>query len=318
MKGIVFRTINELPMIEDIEVPTDGEKVDLSYAAFNHRDLWITKGMYPGLKPGIIMGADGMGWLGNRRVLISPGLEWGSSEAYQSSSYRVLGVPDHGTFAESIYVKQHQIIEVPSHLSDEEAAALPVAGATAYRALFSKCKLIAGENVLITGIGGGVAMMAGLLAKAAGANVFFTSGDDDKITKAKALGFVAGANYKNENWVNEIQAASGGIDVIIDSAGGDGFASLIKLCNYGARISFYGGTNGKINGLNPQPIFWKQISIYGSTMGSDKDFGEMVNFVGQHQVRPIIHEVLDFDNYHQAFTMMEKGSQFGKIVLKIK
>lgn len=202
MKAIVFRVINELPKIEDIEVPTDGEKVSLSYAAFNHRDLWITKGMYPGLKPGIVMGADGVGYSGDRRVLISPGLDWGNSEAYQSSKYRVLGVPDHGTFAEYIYLKPEQLVDVPSHLTDVEAAALPVAGATAYRALFSKCKLAAGENVLITGIGGGVAMMAGLLAKAAGANVFFTSGDDEKIAKAKALGFVDGANYKNENWVN--------------------------------------------------------------------------------------------------------------------
>lgn len=317
MKAIVFRNIHQLPEIEEIDYSCEGIKVNLQCAAFNHRDVWITKGLYPGLKPGTIMGADGMGMYEDKRVLISPGIEWGNSEAYQSSNYRVLGVPDHGTFAESIYVHPNQIIEVPAHLSDEEAAALPVAGVTAYRALMAKCKLVKGENVLITGIGGGVALMAGLIAMAAGANVFFTSGDQHKIDKALALGFKAGANYKEEGWVNTIQEASGGIDVVIDSAGGDGFASLIKLCNYGARVAFYGGTKGKINGLNPQLIFWKQISIFGTTMGSDKDFSEMVDFVSAHKIRPVVHEVLTFDDYKKGFQIMEEGSQFGKICLKI-
>ncbi len=317
MKAIVFRTINQLPAIEDIDVEGHDLKVDLLCSAFNHRDLWITKGLYPGLKAGIIMGADGMGYCDGQRVLISPGIEWGSNEAFQSQNYRVLGVPDHGTFAEHIYVNKNQLIEAPAYLTDAEAAALPVAGATAYRALMKKCHLISGENVLITGIGGGVALMAGLMSKAAGANVFFTTGDESKLNKALDLGFKAGANYHHQNWVNEIQEASGGIDVIIDSAAGDGFASLIKLCNYGARIAFYGGSKGKISGLNPQPIFWKQISIFGSTMGSDQDFIEMIDFVALHKIRPVIHELLAFEDYQKGFSIMEEGSQFGKICLSI-
>ncbi len=317
MKAIIFRAINQLPKIEEIEIEKGECNVQLNSAAFNHRDLWITLGMYPGLRAGSVMGSDGMGIFEGKRVLINPSVEWGSNESFQSRNYRVLGVPDNGTFADMIAVNKSQIFNVPSHLSDEEAAALPIAGVTAYRALIKKCNVQKGENVLITGIGGGVALTAALMAQAAGANVFFTSGDDSKIAHAMKLGFSAGANYKNENWVNTILEASKGIDVVIDSAAGDGFASIIKLCNYGARISFYGGTSGKINNVNPQPIFWKQMSIFGSTMGSDLDFGNMLDFVSNHKIKPVIHDILNFKDFKKGFQMMESSSQFGKIVLKI-
>jgi zinc-binding alcohol dehydrogenase/oxidoreductase len=315
MKAIVFREINAIPNIENIELSTNGIRLDLMASAFNHRDLWITKGLYPNLQPGTIMGSDGMGIYNGDRYIVNPGLDWGDNEKFQNSTYRVLGVPDHGTFADHIYLAQNQLSIAPEHLSNEEAASLPVAGITAYRALFKKCNLKSTDNVLITGIGGGVALTAALFAKAIGANVYFTTGDDDKIKKALSLGFSAGANYKTDMWEKQIMEASGGIDVVIDSAAGSGFASLVKLCNYGARIAFYGGTNGKINGLNPQLIFWKQISIFGTTMGSDADFDEMLNFVSTHNIKPIISEILPFDEYKKAFEILEKGSQFGKIVL---
>lgn len=319
MKAIVFRNINEWPQIENIDLPIKDDQIEvkLTAAALNHRDIWITKGQYPGLIPGVIMGSDGAGFDDNKKVLINPNVNWGNNEAYQSKEFRVLGVPDHGTFAENIYVKKEQIIPYPEHLSDHEAAALPVAGATAFRALIKKCNAQKGENVLISGIGGGVAMMAALFAKAIGCNVFYTTGSDEKIEIAKSHGFEHGVNYNDGQWVEKLLNLSGGIDIIIDSAAGDGFVSFLKLSNFGARIAFYGGGKGKINGLNPQVIFWKQISILGSTMCSDIDFNEMIQFVGQHKIVPIIDRIYDFEDYTKAFERMSEASQFGKIILKI-
>lgn len=318
MKAIVFRAINSLPNIEDISIDGNGkEEIKLKYASLNHRDIWITKGLYPGLVSGTIMGADGLGIHNNDRVIIYPALNWGVTEEYQSQSFKVLGVPDHGTFAESIYTEKGNIFKVPAHLSDAEAASLPVVGLTAYRALFVKAALKKEDKVLITGIGGGVAITAALMAKANGNEVYFTSGDNDKITKAMHYGFNAGFNYNNENHIEQMKEILNGIDVIIDGSAGSSFSKYIALCNYGARIVFYGGGQGKIQNLNPQPIFWKQIKIMGSTMGSFNDFKSMIAFIDEYKVRPVVDSIYDFDNYGDAFARLESGKQFGKVVLKI-
>lgn len=318
MKAIVFREINSLPKIEEIHITADSaSKVKLNYAALNHRDIWITKGLYPGLVPGTIMGADGVGIYNGNRVIIYPALHWGGSEAYQAPNFKVLGVPDHGTFAENIFTDEKNIFTAPAHLSDAEAAALPIAGLTAYRALFTKAQLRKEDKVLITGIGGGVAIMAALMAKANGNEVYFTTGSDSKIAKALTYGLKEGFNYKNENHFEQIKETVNGIDVIIDGSAGSSFSKYIALCNYGARIVFYGGGQGKIQNLNPQPIFWKQINIMGSTMGSFRDFEAMLSFVDEHKIRPVVDSIYDFESYADAFSRLESGNQFGKVVIKI-
>ena len=137
----------------------------------------------------------------------------------QQKSFQILGLPDYGTFAEYIKVSSQYLLEKPDHLSFEQAAALPLAGLTAYRALFTRAKLQAGEKLFITGIGGGVAIFALQFGIAAGADVYVSSGDDHKIEKAKSLGAKAGVNYNNENWVDQLKEICGGVDVIIDGAG---------------------------------------------------------------------------------------------------
>ncbi|MFN9906412.1 MAG: zinc-binding alcohol dehydrogenase family protein, partial [bacterium] len=155
----------------------------------------------------------------------------------------------------------------PAHLSFAQAAALPLAGLTAYRALFTKADLKKGEKLLISGIGGGVALIAFQMALAVGAEVWVTSGADDKIELAQQLGAKGGINYKTENWHKSLENnAGGGFDVIVDSAGGDGFQYFLDLANPAARIVFYGGTRGSFK-VNPQKMFWKQLTIFGSTMG---------------------------------------------------
>lgn len=320
MKALIFNQLNSLPEYSDWSLGQPEEErvqILLNAAALNHRDLFITQGLYAGIKMPCILGSDGVGTAGNRKVVLYPALDWGLEEKYQGKHFRVLGMPDHGTFAEVIHLPAANLFDMPDHLSYEEAAALPLAGLTAWRTLFSRCQLASNERVLITGIGGGVALMAMQLALAAGAEVFVSSGSTEKIQKAISLGASGGVNYREENWDKRLKAEAGGFDVIIDSAGGDSFALLPSLCNPGGRIGFYGGTLGKVNGLSLQPLFWKQISLLGSTMGSPKEFASMLAFIQKHRIRPVIDSVFSLKDGAKAFERMESGMQFGKIVLKI-
>lgn len=291
--------------------------VDIRAAALNHRDLFITQGLYAGIKTPCILGSDGAGEWRGKRVVLYPALDWGENPNFQGKSFRVLGMPEDGTFAEQIAIPRKNIFPMPEHLDWHQAAALPLAGLTAWRTLFSRCKLKKGERVLITGIGGGVALMALQLAVAAGAEVFVSSGSDDKIGRAQQLGAKGGSNYREEGWDKRLKQESGGFDVIVDSAGGDGFALFPGLCNPGARIGFYGGTLGKVNGLSLQPIFWKQIGLLGSTMGSPREFKSMLAFVQQHKIVPVVDSVFSLSEGVKAFERMELGGQFGKVVLGV-
>lgn len=291
--------------------------VNIRAAALNHRDLFITQGLYAGIKIPCILGSDGAGEWRGKRVVLYPALDWGENPNFQGKSFRVLGMPEDGTFAEQIAIPRKNIFPMPEQLDWHQAAALPLAGLTAWRTLFSRCTLKKGERVLITGIGGGVALMALQLAVAAGAEVFVSSGSDDKIARAQQLGAKGGANYREEGWDKRLKQESGGFDVIVDSAGGDGFALFPGLCNPGARIGFYGGTLGKVNGLSLQPIFWKQISLLGSTMGSPREFKSMLAFVQQHEIVPVVDSVFSLSEGVQAFERMELGGQFGKVVLGV-
>lgn len=286
-------------------------------AALNHRDLFITQGLYAGIQLPSILGSDGAGLLDGQKVIINPGLDWGPQEEHQDRKFRVLGMPDHGTFAEQILIPKIYVHPMPAHLAFEAAAALPLAGLTAYRAVFSQGRLAQGQRVLITGIGGGVALFAMQFALAAGASVFVTSGSDTKIQKAVDMGAEGGINYKQKDWAKELKSSKRQFDLIIDSAGGPSFRYLLDLADFGARIVVYGGTVGKIDGLSPQRLFWKQLSIIGSTMGSPADFSAMLNFVEKHEIQPVVDRVFAIHEAKAAFQRMENGDQFGKIVLKI-
>lgn len=320
MKAIVLE--KEGTELQVLEMPApqpaaDEVVVQIKTAALNHRDVWITKGMYPGIVYPGILGSDGAGTYEGKEVLICPNVNWGDKIAYQKQAYSILGMPKHGTMAEYVAVQKDKLFEKPAHLGWEAAAALPLAGLTAYRALFTRGQLQAGERVLISGIGGGVALFAFQFALAAGAEVYVTSGSDEKIKKAIAMGAAGGENYKMEGWNKRLAKTAGGFDVVIDSAGGPGFALFPKMCNYGARIVTYGGTRGKVPTFSTQSIFWKQIAILGTSMGSDMEFGDMINFVDKHQIIPVVDSVFAMEEAQAAFERMDKGLQFGKIVLKI-
>jgi zinc-binding alcohol dehydrogenase/oxidoreductase len=320
MKALVLNNINQPLDYQEVENLVSDKKnkvVTLKAAALNHRDLWITKGQYAGIKFPTILGSDGAGICDGQEVIINPSLNWGSNERFQGPNYSILGLPVNGTFAEEVLVPNANIMPKPEHLSMEEAAALPLAGLTAWRVLHTRCQVKKGEKVLISGIGGGVALFVLQFAVAAGAEVWVTSGSDEKIEKAVRMGATAGINYHTTDWDKQLRQQAGGFDVIIDSAAGDQFAKLVGLSNIGGRLGIYGGTLGKINGLSPQLIFWKQMSIHGSTMGSSKEFGQMVRFVAKHEIVPVVDSVFDLADGNDALALMNVGGQFGKIVLRV-
>ncbi len=195
---------------------------------------------------------------------------------------------------------------------------MPLAGLTAYRALFSRAGLRAGERVLLTGVGGGAALFALQFAVAAGAKVFVTSGSDAKIAQAVELGAAGGVNYKAEKWADALKAQAGGeFDVTIDSAGGEGFLQLIELAAPGGRIAFFGATAGDPPKFPMRRVFWKQLSILGTTMGSPEDFAAMVAFVNEKKIVPLASHAFPLADGNRALEAMEKADQFGKIVLTV-
>lgn len=330
MRAVQLTALNSLSVVDQPEPePIAGEaRVRLKAAALNHRDVWIKLGQYGGIKYPTQPGSDGAGvvesvgpgvesaWVGSE-VIINPSFSWGNRERVQGNDFTILGLPRAGTLAEVVTVPVVQLAAKPAHLSWTEAAALPLAGLTAYRALFSRAGLKAGEKVLITGIGGGVALFALQFAVAHGAEVYVTSSRDEKIAKAIELGAAGGFNYTHAGWAKT--AAHGHsdhlFDVIVDSAGGDGFASLVDLAAPGGRIVFYGATLGNPTLLPMRQIFWRQLSLMGSTMGSPSDWDAMTSFVDEHRIKPVVSNAFPLEKASEAFALMERGGQFGKIVL---
>jgi zinc-binding alcohol dehydrogenase/oxidoreductase len=325
MKALVIALKNASPVWSSVASPVAGAGeaiVQVYAAALNHRDVWIQRGQYAGLRYPIIVGSDGAGVdvATGKEVIIDPSLHWGDAAAFQSpAGFNVLGLPDDGTLAEYVRVPAGNLVEKPAYLSWEEAAALPLAGITAFRSLVVRAQARAGERVLVTGVGGGVALFAMQFAVALGARVFVTSGGDEKLAKAFLLGAAGGVNYKNADWVSTLRSMSGGgFDVIIDGAAGASVNNLLDLAVPGGRLVFYGATLGNAPEVLIRRIFWKQLNILGSTMGSPADFAAMMAFVSSHALRPVVDSVFSPLEGATAFARMEEGGQFGKIVVKIK
>jgi NADPH:quinone reductase-like Zn-dependent oxidoreductase len=319
---------------ENVPVPTPkpGELlVRIKAAALNHRDEWIRLGQYARIRPGVILGSDGCGivekaasehddhWVG-KEVIINPSLNWGeNTKAQDPQAYSILGLPVHGTFAEYIAISTHQVAEKPAHLTAEQAAALPLAGLTAYRAVVTQSLLRAGQSVLITGIGGGVAQCAAQFANALSVNVYATSSSQEKLRRAEqVLGIKGGALYTQADWNKELASLVGELDAVIDGAGGANVNALLMLLKYGGVYTFYGATNGRPAELNWQAVFWRQLRIQGTTMGSNAEFAAMVHLVSEKKIIPVIDSVRSFGDILSAFDVMSSGEQFGKLVVTMK
>lgn len=331
MKANVLEAPDQSIVWKEVATPTPGPGevlIKIKAAALNRRDYWISIGKYAGLKYPMVPGSDGAGivtelgdgvnsnWL-NKEVVINASQNWGDSEDFQGKDFKILGLPDYGTLAEYVKVDAQYLFEKPAYLSWEQAAAFPLAGLTAFRALLVKAKAKKGDTVLISGVGGGAATFALQYAVALGCRVFVTSGIGEKIERARQMGALAGVSYKAQDWAQELLHLSGGFDVIIDSALGEGFAHFPDLCKAGARIVFFGGTAGDMPAINGRKIFWKQLQILGTTMGTTNDFREMLSFMSEHQIVPVIDEVFSLQDADKAIEKMAGSPQFGKFVLTI-
>jgi NADPH:quinone reductase-like Zn-dependent oxidoreductase len=320
--------------LEDVDDPTPGPGevvVRLRAAALNHRDVWIRSGTGAyagGFRRRVILGSDGAGEvaavgagadpaLAGRAVVINPSLDWGDDDVAQGPEFRILGLPDDGTYAQQIRVPARNVHPKPAALSFEEAAAIPLAGLTAYRAVVSRAQVRAGETVLVTGIGGGVSTFALQIAAARGARVLVTSGSDAKLARARELGAAGGANYRTQDWAKEILALTGGRgpDAVIDSVGGETFARAVDVLRPGGRIATYGATTGPVPQMVLRSIFWRQISVLGTTMGSPAEFGDMLELYARDRLRPVVDRVFPLAEAAAAHRRMEEAGQFGKIVL---
>lgn len=318
-------------VLEEAPKPVPGPAealVRLKAAALNRRDLWIQRGQYAALRYPALLGSDGAGiveevgsgedsgWIG-KEVIINPSLHWGPRQEAPEKTAGILGMPTAGCLAEYVVVPVENLFAKPKHLNWEEAAALPLAGLTAYRAVFYRGRLKAGQKLLVTGAGGGAAQLALQFGLKAGAEVWVTSSSDDTLARCLDSGAEGGVLYTQDGWEKELKDRAGAFDLIVDSAGGPEFNKLIELTRDGGKIALFGGTAGAWPSMPPQRIFWKQIDILGTTMGSPQDFADMVAFVNRTGLKPTVGLVFDLDHADDALVAMGRGEAIGKIVVRI-
>ena len=305
--------------------PRPGEvRVRLRAAALNHRDLWIQRGLYPGMQLPCILGADGAGVIDavgagvdedriGTEVVLYPARAWGDNPDLPGRNFRVLGMPDPGTFAEFVCVPAADALPKPAHLSWTEAAAFPLTGLTAYRALRVLTERPAGATVLITGIGGGVATAGLLLAR--DHPVYVTSSSPEKIAAAVAMGARGGVNYRDADWERQLKTRSGGIDVVLDGSPAADFGRYLHFLNRGGTVVCYGATGTGTTTVPLGKFFLKYISLIGSTMGSPQDFRGLLSRMNADALRPLVSETFPLADYQRAFDTLARGAQMGKLVL---
>jgi NADPH:quinone reductase-like Zn-dependent oxidoreductase len=315
--------------VDEIAVPQPRESealVRIRAAALNRRDVFITAGLYPNIRLPITLGSDGAGEIaalgavfGDLRVgdevVIDPLLAWGEDQrVWDPATANILGMPHDGTFAQYVVVPAENVYPKPKRLSMEEAAAIPLAGLTAYRALFTRAALQRGENVLITSVGGGVQTFVLLFAKHAGARTIVTSGSDDKLERARALGADLAINYKTTpDWQKMLRSER--IDLVVDSSGGETLRKALDAVRPGGRIVIYGGTTGEAT-IRLFPLFWKHISVLGTSMGSPQDFAAMLELFSDG-LCPVVDRVFALDDAVAAARRLDAAEHFGKIVLRV-
>ena len=294
-------------------VPSDGEVlVRLRAASLNHLDVWIRKGL-PSVPKPRILGADGAGERVDtgERVVINPGLEHGDVIS-------VVGEHMDGTHAELIAVPESQLYPIPDSLSFEEAAAFPLVFETSWRMLVTKAALQPGEWVLVWGIGGGVATASLAIAKALGARVVVTSSSDEKLERARELGADGVVNHANEDVAKRVkELTDGGVHVVVETVGADTWATSLGVLRPAGRVVVCGATSGPNPPANLHRLWWKQLTVYGSTMGTRTDFEAVFELVTSGRAKPVIDEVLPLSEARTAHERMERGEQLGKIVLSI-
>ncbi len=287
--------------------------VRLRAASLNHLDLWVRKGL-PSVPKPRILGADGAGIREDtgERVVINPGIEHGEQIS-------VVGEHMDGTHAELVAVPETNVYPLPDEISFEDAAAFPLVFETAYRLLVTRAQLREGEWVLLWGIGSGVASAGLAIAKALGAKALVTSSSDEKLERASALGADATVNHMTGEVREAVKEATGGagVEVVLEHVGEATWQTSLQAARSGGRIAVCGATSGPNPPAALHRIWWKQLSILGSTMGTREDFEAAYELVKSGRAKPVVDSVYPLEEARAAHERMEAGEQFGKIVLSI-
>jgi NADPH:quinone reductase-like Zn-dependent oxidoreductase len=296
----------------DPEPGPDDVLIHLRAASLNRLDLWVRQGL-PSVPKPRILGADGAGVDDSgRRVVINPGMEHGDR-------ITVIGEHTDGTHAEQIAVPSSNVYPIPDGISFEEAAAFPLVFETVYRMLVTRAGLQEGEWVLAWGVGSGIGSATLVLAKALGARVIATSSSDAKLERARELGADAVVNHRNEDVVKAVRGATGGpgVDVVAEHVGEATWQTSLQAVRPHGRIALCGATTGPNPKAALHRIWWKQLTIVGSTMGTKQDFEGAYELVASGRAQPVIDSVFPLAEARAAHERMESGEQFGKIVLRI-
>jgi NADPH:quinone reductase-like Zn-dependent oxidoreductase len=300
-------------------VPGTGDVlISLRAASLNHLDVWIRKGL-PSVPKPRILGADGAGTVVSgdgfepgERVVINPGLDHGDGRI------TVVGEHTDGTHAELIAVPAEQVYRLPDEIDFDAAAAFPLVFETAYRMLVTKAQLRENEWVLVWGIGGGVSTACLALAKALGARVVTTSSSDEKLARARELGAEATLNHVTDDIPREVkELTDGGAHVVIEHVGEATWKRSLDSARPAGRICVCGATSGPNPPANLHRIWWKQLTIYGSTMGTKEDFEAAYELVTSGRASPVVDQVFPLAEAAAAHARLEAGEQLGKIVLRI-
>lgn len=319
LNGVAYREMKKA-------VPKAGEvRIKLKAAGLNHRDLFVLH-RHKETDPPLVIGSDGAGIVEaigegvdslkvGDEVIINPGVGWQKNTSAPPEGFEIIGLPFHGTFAESIVVPAENALPKPAHLSWEEAGVLSLAALTAYRALFTRGKLTSGMTVLIPGIGSGVATFLLQFAKAAGATVYVTSRSEEKRQKAMELGADKAIDSESD-WSEAMENEK--VDLVIESVGAATFNKSLGQLKIGGTIVTFGASAGDEVTINLRTFFYGQFNMYGSTMGSGEELLEMLEFIKKHSIRPVMDKVYTMDQFSEAFTRMENAEQLGKIAFTIE
>jgi NADPH:quinone reductase-like Zn-dependent oxidoreductase len=305
----------EVLRYEDVPDPVPGAGevlVELRAASLNHLDVWLRRGL-PSVPKPHILGADGAGLIAGtgERVVINPGLA-------HAGGVEVLGEHRDGTHAELVAVPRSAVHPIPEGLSFEEAAAFPLVFETAYRMLVTKAQLEPDEWVLVWGIGGGVATAALAIGKALGAKVIVTSSSDAKLERARQLGADATVNHDAEDVPSRVRELTGaGVNVVVEHVGEATWKRSLASAARGGRIVVCGATSGPNPPAALNRIWWRELTVMGSTMGTPEDFGGAYELVRSGRARPVIDTVFPLAEAAAAHERLERGEQLGKIVLRI-
>jgi NADPH:quinone reductase-like Zn-dependent oxidoreductase len=339
MKAAVFHEFGGPDRVRVEEVPTPapgpGEAlVRVRACALNHLDLWVLGGL-PALKTPLPFwtGCDiagevaalGPGVTGpavGTRVAVNPSLSCGTcewcvrGEDSMCVRYGILGEHVRGGLAEHVAAPAANLLPLPGHVTDEEAAAFILVHMTAWRMLVSQAALRPAEDLLILGVGGGVASAAVQIGKLCGARVFVTSSSDDKLRRAKALGADDGVNYTRTDWGKAVREWTGkrGVDVVLDSVGAATWTGSLRSLAPGGRLVTCGATSGPIGETDIRIVFWRQLRIIGSTMSNRREFRDVMSQLFAGRLRAVVDRTFPLAETAAALAVLQKGEQFGKLV----